>query len=209
MHDPRIGRFFAVDPLAFKYPYNSPYAFSENRVIDAIELEGLEKVVITKIRGSDGKTKITVTKAKNGSFGLKNEMGEGVVSDESSTLVIIREQNKEGKFITVNQHERSEEAGFSQAEKQAFNNSNKSKTGSKVTFSGDDGVLTTPEDNKKVEFKAGSKVFDEKRLNTEGKMKCSTCDATGTRKELIQEGIDDHDDAGFHDPVPIDKTELE
>lgn len=42
MHDPRIGRFFAVDPLAPEYPWNSPYAFSENRVIDGIELEGLE-----------------------------------------------------------------------------------------------------------------------------------------------------------------------
>ena len=44
MHDPRIGRFFAVDPLAKKYPYNSPYAFSENRLIDGVELEGLEYV---------------------------------------------------------------------------------------------------------------------------------------------------------------------
>jgi len=43
MHDPRLGRFFAVDPLAAQYPYNSPYAFSENRVIDGIELEGLER----------------------------------------------------------------------------------------------------------------------------------------------------------------------
>ncbi len=42
MHDPRVGRFFAVDPLEKKYPHNSPYAFSENRVIDGIELEGLE-----------------------------------------------------------------------------------------------------------------------------------------------------------------------
>ncbi|MFZ1694593.1 MAG: RHS repeat-associated core domain-containing protein, partial [Flavobacteriales bacterium] len=37
MHDPRIGRFLSIDPLAAKYPHNSPYAFSENRVIDAIE----------------------------------------------------------------------------------------------------------------------------------------------------------------------------
>jgi hypothetical protein len=47
MHDPRIGRFFAVDPLSGSYPYNSPYAFSENRVIDMIELEGLETVKFT------------------------------------------------------------------------------------------------------------------------------------------------------------------
>ncbi len=43
MHDPRIGRFFAIDPLAPKYPHNSPYAFSENSTIAFIELEGLEK----------------------------------------------------------------------------------------------------------------------------------------------------------------------
>ena len=42
MNDPRIGRFFALDPLAYKYSYNSPYAFSENRVLDGVELEGLE-----------------------------------------------------------------------------------------------------------------------------------------------------------------------
>ena len=48
MHDPRAGRFFAVDPLAKKYPHNSPYAFSENRVTDAIELEGAEALLIHK-----------------------------------------------------------------------------------------------------------------------------------------------------------------
>jgi RHS repeat-associated protein len=42
MHDPRVGRFFATDPLEASYPWNSPYAFSENRLIDGIELEGLE-----------------------------------------------------------------------------------------------------------------------------------------------------------------------
>ena len=41
-HDTRLGRFKSIDPLSPKYPWNSPYAFSENRVIDGIELEGLE-----------------------------------------------------------------------------------------------------------------------------------------------------------------------
>lgn len=41
MHDPRVGRFLSLDPLAPQYPHNSPYCFSENRVIDGIELEGL------------------------------------------------------------------------------------------------------------------------------------------------------------------------
>lgn len=42
MHDPRLGRFFAIDPLAKKYPWNSVYAFSENKVIAWAELEGME-----------------------------------------------------------------------------------------------------------------------------------------------------------------------
>lgn len=46
MHDPRIGRFFAMDPLAADYPYLSTYSFSGNRVIDALELEGKEPIVL-------------------------------------------------------------------------------------------------------------------------------------------------------------------
>jgi RHS repeat-associated protein len=45
MHNPRIGRFFATDPLEKVYPFNSPYAFSENIVINAVEYEGLEKQI--------------------------------------------------------------------------------------------------------------------------------------------------------------------
>jgi RHS repeat-associated protein len=51
MHDPRVGRFFAIDPLAAKYPFYSPYAFSGNRVIDAGELEGLEPTSKGKSEG--------------------------------------------------------------------------------------------------------------------------------------------------------------
>jgi RHS repeat-associated protein len=43
-HDARLGRFWSVDPLARKYPWNSPYAFAENDVVSSVELEGLERV---------------------------------------------------------------------------------------------------------------------------------------------------------------------
>jgi RHS repeat-associated protein len=45
-HQPDIGRFFNIDPLAEDYYYNSPYAFSENKVTSHVELEGLEAVSI-------------------------------------------------------------------------------------------------------------------------------------------------------------------
>jgi RHS repeat-associated protein len=41
-HDPRLGRFFVVDPLASDYHWNSPYAFAENKPIETIDLEGAE-----------------------------------------------------------------------------------------------------------------------------------------------------------------------
>ena len=51
--DNRLGRFFSVDPLASKYPYYSQYAFSGNRLIDMIELEGLEPVSPIEVDGID------------------------------------------------------------------------------------------------------------------------------------------------------------
>jgi len=60
MHDPRVGRFFAVDPLEKSYPWNSPYAFSENSVINSIELEGGEKLVAT-VKGGENYPEIKNT----------------------------------------------------------------------------------------------------------------------------------------------------
>jgi RHS repeat-associated protein len=67
MHDPRIGRFFAVDPLTDSYPWNSPYSFSENRVINAIELEGLESfdVYIQQDAEDPKLSKATIYKTSN------------------------------------------------------------------------------------------------------------------------------------------------
>ena len=48
MHDPRVGRFFVIDPLAKKYPWYTPYQFSGNKVIHLIELEGLESTTTIK-----------------------------------------------------------------------------------------------------------------------------------------------------------------
>ena len=68
MHDPRIGRFFATDPLSSSFPWNSPYAFSENRVIDGIDLEGREF-----------SSKITVD--KNSVFHIHNTLKIQILTD--------------------------------------------------------------------------------------------------------------------------------
>ncbi len=41
-YDASLARFHNIDPLAEEFTYNSPYNFAENRVVDGVELEGLE-----------------------------------------------------------------------------------------------------------------------------------------------------------------------
>ncbi len=48
MHDPRVGRFFAIDPLYREFPYYSPYQFAGNNPIYALEFEGLEPMPSTE-----------------------------------------------------------------------------------------------------------------------------------------------------------------
>ena len=58
-YDPAMARFFNLDPLAEDYVYNGTYNFAENRVIDGIELEGLEW---KSIKDDDtGTTKLQLT----------------------------------------------------------------------------------------------------------------------------------------------------
>lgn len=45
MHDPRIMRFFATDPIAKKFPELTPYQFASNNPIWMIEWEGLEGIM--------------------------------------------------------------------------------------------------------------------------------------------------------------------
>ena len=42
IYNPRLGRFLSVDPLYKEYPWYTPYQFSGNTPIQAIDLDGLE-----------------------------------------------------------------------------------------------------------------------------------------------------------------------
>lgn len=62
---PDIGRFFNVDPLAEDYYHNSTYAFSENRVIDSVELEGLEAVKVIDLKNNNVNVTVKVKPINN------------------------------------------------------------------------------------------------------------------------------------------------
>lgn len=107
MHDPRVGRFFAVDPLTAKYPHYSPYSFSGNKVIHAFELEGLEEVEInsTETKGDEYYTNIGNSLSnvdRNQNLTWEGEDGKIYTQVTSNTLVVrdgYADPQGEYKFI--------------------------------------------------------------------------------------------------------------
>jgi RHS repeat-associated protein len=116
-YDPRTGRFWSVDPLFRDYPWNSTYAFSENDLIRAVELEGLEKRIIIHDTYSDGKTKIRIIKKPDeSSFGLENK-GKKLVDNPTSNFVIKNTYDEKRKLIDKETFEQTEEQGMTDEEK--------------------------------------------------------------------------------------------
>ena len=99
MYDPRVGRFFATDPLESTYPWNSTYAFSENRVIDGIDLEGLEFTTydITFVDGRIQDFKVTTD------FDLKNPETKGPGIQSNFKFLITGKEKIENRKITPSQ----------------------------------------------------------------------------------------------------------
>jgi hypothetical protein len=57
-----VARFLSVDPLARSFAWNSTYAFAENDVIRSIDLDGLEKLIVTNINQASRTATITIAK---------------------------------------------------------------------------------------------------------------------------------------------------
>lgn len=56
IYDLRLGRLLSDDPITAKYPFLTPYQFASNRLIDGIDMDGLEYLTYTIIIGSGKKS---------------------------------------------------------------------------------------------------------------------------------------------------------
>ncbi len=66
IYNPSLGKFLSIDPLTKSYPWYTPYQFAGNKPIEAIDLDGLEELIITKSYNKCGNnyyTKIEVINA--------------------------------------------------------------------------------------------------------------------------------------------------
>ena len=106
MYDARIGRFLSIDPLAGKYPYWTPYAFSGNMVIQYRELEGLEPAINGTEQGEYEVAENQESGERYGYTWTGDSWRQGVkevLMDESlpatASTVKLEEENNKSNFI--------------------------------------------------------------------------------------------------------------
>lgn len=83
-HDPQIGRFIQIDPLASEYSHNSTYAYAENDVIRSIDVEGLEKFIVINNLTNGNLTSTTIYRVANSSGELQNQKAVRIMSQNGN-----------------------------------------------------------------------------------------------------------------------------
>ena len=111
-----LGRFFSKDPLSASYPWYSPYQFAGNKVIIAVDMDGLEEhitinspwftaqVFISMISNkSDSEVEVRVVELINCALDAKIPEGtpESVYNGTSDAGTIDPEQNHEGIMVKL------------------------------------------------------------------------------------------------------------
>ena len=97
MHDARIGRFLSIDPLSRNFPWNSSYAFAENQVIWAKDLEGGEAYVVIFYKKEGKLLGTSLIKIPNPGKRL-----DGHKSNPEETLYLTQEVTDENNYSKQN-----------------------------------------------------------------------------------------------------------
>jgi hypothetical protein len=71
-YDARLGRFLSVDPITQQYPELTPYQFASNGPIDAIDLDGLERMGYLSKFEYDGTWRDVFSAMDNGALNVVN-----------------------------------------------------------------------------------------------------------------------------------------
>ncbi|WP_288907025.1 RHS repeat-associated core domain-containing protein, partial [uncultured Flavobacterium sp.] len=142
MYDPRVGRFFATDPLTAKFPFYSPYQFSGNRPLDAIELEGLEDSFEIRSRRRDeaylsGKISTDKYIQEQRAESVGGIIGASILVDVILTKGWLSRSIVGGALLeSINESERGYEAQRNGNQKEAQRRFNNAAEASKVVIFG-------------------------------------------------------------------------
>jgi RHS repeat-associated protein len=96
IYDPRLGKFLSLDPLMKDFPYYTPYQFSGNMPICAIDIDGLEAIYYGNAFKNFG-NKIMLKLF--GATGLKKQVEEQFAKNNSKYdlyIVVVRTKDQGG-----------------------------------------------------------------------------------------------------------------
>jgi RHS repeat-associated protein len=100
-YDSRIARFWRVDPLFKDYPWNSTYAFAENRPIDGIDLEGAEWQAIP-IAIAATEVLLVATQVVSAGYIIKKADSKGIeLTPEAKTAIQNWSKDPTGTKTTI------------------------------------------------------------------------------------------------------------
>lgn len=103
--DPRVGRFFLIDPRTFEYPYFSPYLFANNNPIRLIDYngEGPEDPIMKTILRSNGTYQGTLVMGNDKGFSTSQDGKKQVNLTAWGTQKILdlQSQNKVEMRVSV------------------------------------------------------------------------------------------------------------
>lgn len=104
IYDPRIGRFLSVDPLTQKFPFYTPYQFSGNKPIWALDLDGQEDVYYTVniVINGLGQAKLrSITEDETKAVHWWNNNQTGKLGNGTLFTYRIQTQDMDGKPINL------------------------------------------------------------------------------------------------------------
>ncbi len=81
LYDTRVARFRSVDPLTRSFPYYTPYQFASNTPVRAIDLDGLEAVIMDRA-GKSINVFANIYMVTKGEYTVNTTMIRSVVENE-------------------------------------------------------------------------------------------------------------------------------
>ena len=72
IYNAQLGKFLSVDPLTASYPWYTPYQFAGNKPIIAVDLDGLEELIVTNFYNATGQLYRTEIQVTNGGDIFRN-----------------------------------------------------------------------------------------------------------------------------------------
>ncbi len=163
MYDPRIGRWFAVDPLAAKFPAYTPYSFVNNMPIWALDPDGRDIIVLSYGTRKNRKNRGVISRHGHQAILIGDDENGWTYYSKDTDTGPVEQQHTIKDFKTFKEFARSEFNTMKDDyhDGKGFESSKRSEDGTLVQRYGEAYLIKTTEDkiDKKMHVAAKKEVI--------------------------------------------------